>query len=68
MEASELFVFIWAMGATGFAVYYQHQARARGIAMVAMMVGFKHVAEGNAEVTIKDGQLRIREKENATTE
>ena len=68
MEASELFVFIWAMGATGFAVYYQHVARARGIAMIAMMVGFKHVAEGKAEVTMVDGQMRIKEKTNATTE
>jgi hypothetical protein len=62
MEASELFVFVWAMGATGFAVYYQHLARSRGIAMVALMVGFKHVAEGKAEVTIEDGQLRVKEK------
>lgn len=67
MEPSELFVFIWAMGATGFAVYYQHVARARGIAMIAMMVGFRHVAEGKAEVYMDGEQLRIKEKANVTT-
>lgn len=67
MEPSELFVFVWATVATVLAVWFKHQARARGIAMVALMVGFRHVAEGNAEVTIENGQLRVREKENATT-
>jgi hypothetical protein len=67
MEPSELFVFIWATVATILAVWFKHQARSRGIAMVALMVGFKHVAEGRAEVTIEDGQLRVREKEDATT-
>jgi hypothetical protein len=68
MEASELFLIGWATVATILAVWFRHQARSRGIAMVAMMVGFKEVAEGNAKITIEDGMLRIREKTNATTE
>ena len=62
MEASELFLMGWAICATVLAIWFKHQARDRGIAMVALMVGFKHVAEGKAEVTIEDGQLRVKEK------
>jgi len=67
MEPSELFLWVWAVCATVLAVWFKHQARSRGVAMVAMMLGFKHVAEGSAKVTIEDGMLRIRENEDATT-
>jgi len=67
MEASEMFLMAWAVVATMLAVYFNHQARSRGIAMFALMMGFRHVAEGKAEVYMDGEQLRIKEKEDVTT-
>ena len=67
MEASELFLVIWAVVATMLAVYFNHHARMRDRVLVITMLAFKDVAEGKAEVSIKDGQLQIKEKKDVTT-
>ena len=67
MEASELFLFTWAVLATTLAVYFNHEAKARAIAIIVLTMGFRHVAEGKAEVYMDGEQLRIKEKANVTT-
>ena len=64
MEPSEMFLWGWAIVATVLAIWFKHMARSRGIAMVALMVGFRHVAEGKAEVFMENGQIRVKEKED----
>lgn len=67
MEASEMFLMAWAWVATAVAVYYNYHARMREKVLVITMLAFKDVAEGKAEVSLDNGQLRIKEKVNATT-
>jgi len=67
METSELFLVVWAVVATMLAVYFNHHARMRDKVLVITMLAFKDVGEGKAEVSIEDGQLRIKEKKDATT-
>ena len=67
MEASELFLWMWAVVATMLAVYFNHHARMREKVLVITMLAFRDVADGKAEVYMDDGQLRIREKKDATT-
>lgn len=67
MEPSEMFLWMWAIGATVLAVWFKHQARSRGGAMVAMMLGIRYIAEGKAKAIIENGLIRIKENEDATT-
>lgn len=64
MEASELFLVVWAVIATMLAVYFKHHASMREKVLVITMLAFKDVAEGKAEVYMDDGQLRIKEKKD----
>lgn len=64
MESSELFLLAWAVLATVLAVYFKHHANMREKVLVITMLAFKEVAEGKAELSIVDGQLRIKEKKD----
>lgn len=67
MELSEMFLWMWAVGATVLAVYFNHHARMREKVLVITMLAFRDVADGKAEVYMDNDQLRIREKKDATT-
>ncbi len=60
MEPSEMFLWVWAVCATVLAVWFKHVAKVRGMAMLALTLGFKHIAEGKAEITMVDGEMRIK--------
>lgn len=62
MEASELFLWMWAVGATVLAVYFKHHASMREKVLVITMLAFRDVANGKAEVYMEGEQLRIKEK------
>lgn len=62
MEASELFLWMWAVGATVLAVYFKHHAKMREKVLVITMLAFRDVANGKAEVYMEGEQLRIKEK------
>ena len=69
MEPSELFMWVWAIGATMLAVLFNHRASMRGKMLVVLTIGIRHIAEGKAEVSIKDGEVLLKKVEgkNATT-
>lgn len=67
MEASELFLVVWAVVATMLAVYFKHHAKMREKVLVITMLAFRDVANGKAEVYMEGEQLRIKEKKDATT-
>lgn len=64
METSEIFLLVWAGLATTLAVWFNHEARKAHFILLKTMFVFKDVAEGKAEISIENGNLRIKEKEN----
>lgn len=64
MELSEMFLWMWAVGATVLAVYFKHHAGMREKVLIITMLAFKDVAQGKAEVYMEGDQLRIKEKKD----
>jgi hypothetical protein len=67
MQTSEIFLLVWAGIATALAVWFNHEARKAHFVLFKTMYVFKDLAEGKAEVSIENGNLKIKEKEDATT-
>jgi len=63
MQASEMFLMVWATVATILAVYFSYHASVRGKMLVVLTLGIRHIAEGKAEVTMVDGEMRLRKLE-----
>ena len=63
MEPSELFMWVWAVSATILAVFFRYHASMRGKMLVVLTIGIRHIAEGKAEVSIKDGEVLLKKVE-----
>lgn len=59
---------LWGAGMTGLMFYYKERANERTIMGIALLATIKGIAEGKVSATIdNDGNVRIKEKEHATT-
>jgi hypothetical protein len=69
MQLSEMFLMAWATVATILAVYFNYQASMRGKLLLVLTLGMRHLAEGKAEISMQDGEIKLKkvEEANATT-
>lgn len=60
MSDAEYFLLAWAVIATVVAGLFASKARYTGQAVQAMMFAIVEIAEGKAEVSMKDGVVQIK--------